>query len=97
MRAMGAPEEVIEKALRSAEPQEEVFDVWEENWKSVLFFLACATQWNVAGMGGYTGMNYPGIESVMRIRRIKDRAALFEDLQVMEFAALEVLNKKEAE
>jgi hypothetical protein len=92
---MGAPPEVIEKAQRNAELEEEIFEVWDENWNSVLFFLACATQWVVGGMGGYIGMNYPGVESVMRIKRSPDREALFADLQVMEFAALEVLNKKE--
>jgi hypothetical protein len=94
MRAMGAPPEVIEEAQRRAQPAEEICDVWEENWNSVLFFFACATQWNVGGMGGYLGLNYPGVEALMRMQGMKNRKALFGDLQVMEFAALEVLNKK---
>ena len=95
---MGAPPEVIEEAQRNAEPEEEICWVWEENWNSVLFFFACSTQW-IVGMGGRAGLNYPGVESAMRINGIKqkDRKALFADLQTMEFAALEVLNKKEAE
>lgn len=93
---MGAPPEVIEAARRKAEPEEEVCWVYEENWNSVLFFFACATQW-VVSMSGRTGLNYPGVESVMRMHgtKRKDRKALFADVQVMEFAALEVLNKKE--
>lgn len=96
---MGAPPEVIDEACRRAEPEEEICDVWEENWNSVLFFLCLKSQWVLGGMGGYVGLNYPGVESVMRIKRVpvKDRESLFEDVQIMEFAALEVLNKKEAE
>lgn len=94
---MGAPPEVVEEARRKVEPKEEVCWVYEENWNSVLFFFACATQWLVAGMGGYTGLNYPGVEAVMNIKGIRQKArfALFDDIQTMEFAALEVLNSKE--
>lgn len=44
-------------------------------------------------MGGVTGLDYSAVESVMRIRRMRGRAALFDGLRVMERAALRELNK----
>lgn len=69
--------------------------MWPENAASVEFFCRCATQWNVAaGMAGlyYLGLRYEAVESAMRMRRVKGRATLFDDLQVMEGAALAALN-----
>lgn len=56
-------------------------------------WFAVQTQWRV-GVGGPTGLDYPGVESVMRLsfeRSPKDRAGraeLFVGLQVMERATL---------
>ena len=59
-------------------------------------FLRMATQWNVAGMGGYTGLNYPALEMLMRLYSVDDPVALFEGLQVMELEALLLLNEQPA-
>lgn len=72
--------------------------MFEDNWDTFLFFLDLRTQWQiVAGMGGerVTGLNYQSVESVMRIKQIKpkDKPDLFRDLQIMESAALDVMNK----
>lgn len=67
------------------------FRVWRCNWDAVACFMACQTQWRVAPMGGVLGFEYPGIEVVMRRKKVKDRAAMFEKLQLMEAAALAVL------
>lgn len=77
----------------AAEP--EVCEVWAENWGVLELFLACATQWRVDGMSGTVlGLDYPGVEALLRLRRVRDRAAVFADLQVMERAALEVLHRR---
>lgn len=76
-----------------AEP--EVFEVWAENWPAVELFLRLATQWKIGGMGGFLGLDYPAVESAMRILRIHNRAEMFDTIQVMEYAALPVLNRKE--
>ncbi len=69
--------------------------MWPENWPAVELFLACATQWRVDGMSGAVlGLDYQGVEALMRIRRVRDRAALFDDLQIMERAALRALNRR---
>ncbi|MDF3024802.1 MAG: protein of unknown function phage-related protein [Alphaproteobacteria bacterium] len=96
MEAMGAPPEVIEEARRRAEPEEEICWVYEENWESVLFFFDLQTQWVVAGMGGYIGLNYAGAEAAIRLNEVprNKRKPLFADIRIMEAAAMKVLNKK---
>lgn len=57
-------------------------------------FIACQTQWRTGPLGGALGLDYPGVETVLRVRRVKDRAAAFECLQMMEAAAIEALNAR---
>jgi len=78
----------MRKARKAAD-----FEVWEENWDTVLMFLRLQTQWN-ASMGGVTGLNYSSVEYLGRLYPVKDPVALFEGLQVMEIKALACLNKK---
>lgn len=53
-------------------------------------FLRCSTQWNYAGMAGVrVGLNYPGVETVLRLALPEaERAEVFAGLQVMEYAAV---------
>jgi hypothetical protein len=96
-----APEDVIEAARHQKQggEEEEAFEVWEENWTSLTFFLNYAsTQWNAAiGMSRptYFGLRYEGIESAMRITGVKakERQSLFADLLVIEREVLPILNK----
>lgn len=65
-----------------------------ENWDTLLLFLALATQWRIGGMGGFLGLDYSAVESTLRLMGLwRRRAELFSGLQVMERAALPVLNK----
>lgn len=63
--------------------------LWPCNLDTWNFFMCCQTQW-LRDDGVATGLNYPGLESVMRLRRIKKsrRTELFDDLQQMEFVTL---------
>lgn len=62
-------------------------------------FLACATQWNHAGMTGLrTGLHYPGVEAVLRLTVPTDRQKeVFQGIQIMERAALTVFSKQTQE
>jgi Phage related hypothetical protein (DUF1799) len=71
------------------------FPIWHDNATSLEVFLACATQWRILTGGDkpwYQGLRYDGVEVVMRNQQIKNKAAVFADIQVMERAALEGLN-----
>ncbi|OAI11795.1 hypothetical protein A1507_19875 [Methylomonas koyamae] len=53
-----------------------------------MLFVSLGTQWRIGGMGDVIGLDYTAVDAVFRIRRIKNRASLFDGLQVMEEAAL---------
>lgn len=69
-----------------------MFSVWPENWPTVEAFLRCQTQWVPAGMGGVVGLNYTGVEVVLRMYNITD-PEVFSGIQTMEIAALKVMNR----
>lgn len=73
-----------------------ITEVWEENWPSVQFFARLATQWR-HGMAGPTGLDYASVLALLRSMRLpRDQAEqIFDDVQVMERAALAVIHTKE--
>ena len=93
LAAFGVPEEQIAELLPEGNPSGVLFAIWPENREAVEVFLALSTQWRFEGMSGtYFGLDYPGVEAALRMLRIKDRRAVFDDLRAMERAALEELN-----
>lgn len=76
--------------LPSPEPEKH-FEVWDENWEIVEMFLRLQTQWNVV-MGGFTGMKYEVLRWLCDLYSVEDPKAMLEGIQVMEAAALQVLN-----
>ena len=93
MKRFGAPEDLLEETILEASP---VIEIWPENFDVFQLFLSLSSQWVIIpGMAAVlrVGLRYESVEAVMRIKRLKNRSGLFDDLQVMEFAALEVLNK----
>jgi len=82
---------------KQAAPVERHYEVWEENWESLMMFLRIQTQWNVT-MGGYVGLKYEvllGAGGLMSLYDVENPRELLEDIQVMEAAALAELNKRE--
>ena len=85
------------KPQRQAAPEEEHFEVWEENWDALMMFLRMQTQWTVT-MGGYVGLKYEvllGASGLMSLYDVENPREMLESLQVMEAAALSELNKKD--
>ncbi|WP_446807954.1 DUF1799 domain-containing protein [Methylomonas sp. 2BW1-5-20] len=62
----------------------------------MMLFLSLDTQWQIGAMGEVIGLNYAGVEAVFRIKRFKNRAELFDDLQIMERAAVTVFREQRA-
>jgi hypothetical protein len=77
-----------------AAPDED-FGVWPENWTTIEMFLRVQTQWRTS-MGGVIGLDYAAVAWVLKLYGIEDQRSLLEDLQVMEAAAMRVMNKQEA-
>ena len=55
-------------------------------------FLRCQTQWRV-GMSGIIGLDYTSVIEMIKLYLIEDTVAMLENLQVMEAAALQALNR----
>jgi hypothetical protein len=77
--------------LPDAEEESEDFEVWDENWDIVMMFLRMQTQWNIT-MSGYAGLKYEVLRWLCDLYSVEDPKALLEGIQVMEAAALQVLN-----
>jgi hypothetical protein len=70
------------------------FEVWPENWPAVEMFMRVQTQWRTA-MSGIVGLDYTALAWLLTLYEVKDQRSLLEELQVMEAAALGLLNKQE--
>ena len=68
-------------------------EVWEENWPVLEMFLRVQTQWRTT-MNGVLGLDYGAVAWLFRLYEVEDPRALLEDLQVMEGAAMMVLNSR---
>lgn len=56
-------------------------------------FLRVQTQWRTT-MNGVLGLDYGAVAWLLRLYEVGDPRALLEDLQVMEAAAMMVLNER---
>ena len=68
--------------------------MFEENWAVVEMFLRLQTQWRTS-MSGVLGLDYVAVEWMLRLYGVEDQRSMLENLQVMEGAALTLINKKE--
>lgn len=68
-------------------------EVWEENWPAVEMFLRVQTQWRTT-MNGILGLDYGALAWLFKMYAVEDPRSLLEDLQVMEAAAMVVINSR---
>ena len=77
------------------EDYEEEAEVWPENWRVVALFATLRTQWQT-GMGGATGLRYEAVYPLLD-RQYSDPDEwdqAFDDIRVMEAAALRAMREK---
>ena len=86
----------LDPAALVDEAEEEDFMVWPEHEDVVLTFVRCQTQWRSTA-GGVIGLDYNVVLQVMALYDVKDRRGVLEDLQLMEYRAVEIMNKKAQE
>ena len=75
------------------QPRSDDFEVWEENWPVVEMFLRCQTQWRTT-MCGVLGLDYGAVAWLFSLYLVEDQRSLLEDLQVMEGAAMVLINSR---
>lgn len=76
-----------------ASPDKDLFGVWDDNAEALMMFLRLQTQWHVIA-GSFVGLNYQSAEFLIKIHQVADPVAMMDDLQAMELAALQVINKR---
>ncbi len=55
--------------------------------------MKCQTQWVYVGMGAACiGLNYQGVDVVLKHNTVQNADQIFADIQIMEFAALKVMS-----
>lgn len=83
--------------LRREDYEGDTVYVWPANERSFQFFRRVGTRWVVAGMGGVAGLRWEAIYPLMDRLHLEPDAwdTLLSDLEVMERAALEVINRKD--
>ena len=79
-------------AMRKAKKAQD-FEVWPDNWPAVEMFLRCQTQWRTTS-AGVCGFDYVALEWLFRLYEVEDQPTVLENLQVMEAAAVKILNKE---
>lgn len=92
LAVMGGGQDVIQ-AVQEASPTTD-FEVWPENWPTVVMFMRLQTQWTPS-MGGVLGLNYQSVEFLFRIEGVENQREMLADLQIMEGAALQIMNTKD--
>ena len=70
------------------------FEVLPDAWPAVAVFLKVQTQWRTSA-GGVVGLDYGAVQWLFRLYEVKDPRSLLEDLQVMEGAVMQILNKEQ--
>ena len=78
----------------SAADLDETVEVLPDNWPAFVVMEALGTQWRV-GMAGRTGLDYSAVPAIMALVGIpkKTRSQVFQDVRVMEAAALLVMSE----
>lgn len=81
-----------------AQQSAQAVEVWPENWRVFVMFSRVQTQWNVA-MGGPTGLRYEALYPLLDrdAQDTEDWQQLFDDLQVLEGAALKQMSDNRSE
>lgn len=74
-------------------PEADLFGVWEENADPVIMFMKLQTQWVITN-GLVVGLNYQSVHFLFTINHVAEPSKMMDDLQVMEAAALSILNKR---
>jgi hypothetical protein len=91
LTAFGLSGEIADAAAAASVSAD--FEIFEENADILMMFLRLQTQWQISA-GGVVGLNYQSAEFLFRITGVENPGDLLEGLQVMELAALRVLNAK---
>lgn len=104
LEAFGAPAEMVVEQRKASEEEQDSFPVHEDNWITVQAFMALQTQWQRSLVSDgerqwwvYVGINYGGFPTALKMvgATQKQTREIYLGLQLMEYAALPVLNARD--
>lgn len=85
--------------LKPSDYPDKIVEIWPEHFDAYRSFVAVSTQWRVGGMGGAPGLDYQAVfatlASLHRNKTEAERDAIFAELQVIERAALDEMNRED--
>jgi hypothetical protein len=96
MRAFGLEDEIADAPVE-ATTERECYEVHRDNRTTLEVFLALSTQWDVNADGVRTNIKYAALPIVERYRpdvRRRKWPEIFNEIRIMEAAALEVIRKQ---
>ena len=78
-----------------ADYDDDVTEVWPENFEVFQLFATLQTQWRT-GMSGPSGLDYNTLFGLMAMQHLSDerQCELLDDIRVMESAALNEIHRK---
>ncbi len=81
--------------MRAGIAESAVTEIWPENLAAFEAFGGMLTQWRT-GMSGPTGLDYAVLPAVLDLQDVPPsaRRQMFDDIRLMEAAALEAMRKK---
>jgi len=93
LKAFGAPGTII-SAVEHTGGNDGRFGIYQSGVDAFNLFMSCTTQWRTAGQSAVViGLDYSGVDVVMRNLRIRRNPVLWTRFQAMESAALSEMNK----
>lgn len=78
--------------METTEKSEE-FEVFPENWETVVMWSRVCTQWRTS-MSGAIGLDYSVLQWLFSLYEVKNPREMLEDLQVMEGAFLDYKSRQ---
>jgi len=72
-------------------------EILPENFEAVQVFSACSTQWRQTFSGLRSGLDYSAVETLMRLYDVQDKPDVFQRIQILERALIEVDRERHAE
>lgn len=79
--------------LEQLQDETQEFELWEEHVPVVELFMRCIRQWRTAGEA-FLGIDYVALDVVAKLSNMALDAEVFNDFQIMEAWAVELLNKR---
>ena len=87
----------VAEQLTTEDRDDEPFEVLEENWPTVLFFLEVCEHWSVVPLGGIKGLDWDYVNMELEHGRFEMTPEIWSGLKIMERAGTKELNKSKEE